>query len=448
MSTASPDSSNNLTKDDLTSAFKALGISGGLPDSNHPTTPERLPVPKKEGGFIGGFYFSKELPPSYGCHTADRRPDCYAPEPYTQPAFFTMPIPVVHPQSPTTNHAQRPPLRVDASSEPESFISQAHTRSTGDIPLTSTSSILSTSATPPRNRASSAPPSTPTPSKGNTVRCSAITRATGQRCKKRCTPLFALFASHPDVDEEPVMFCGQHKKIQLKNLGFYSRKVAGHYIDFTDWIPDYLEQDTQLALRVEMEKGSSNNDTSGYIYTYEIRDPTSLDKVQFKVGRTVNLVKRLDQWEKQCSSKEQILRGWWPGILTDDHGIQDLAVHGSMMKGCTQAGEQGPLIHRLERLVHLELADLAVNAPYLKSDFLKTKDRDTNSAPTTPTKKRSTSSAAKLKILQIKPCSGGKIHKEIFPITRAKTGHYKDKEWELIVKPVIERWGEFVRKFV
>ncbi|KAF7971326.1 hypothetical protein HWV62_21414 [Athelia sp. TMB] len=260
--------------------------------------------------------------------------------------------------------------------------------------------------------------------------------------------MFALFASHPDVDEEPVMFCGQHKKIQLKNLGFYSRKVAGHYIDFTDWIPDYLEQDTQLALRVEMEKGSSNNDTSGYIYTYEIRDPTSLDKVQFKVGRTVNLVKRLDQWEKQCSSKEQILRGWWPGILTDDHGIQDLAVHGSMMKGCTRAGEQGPLIHRLERLVHLELADLAVNAPYLESDFLKTKDRDTNDVSATPTKKPTASLSARRRS-QTQPCSDCNVrHKEIFAMTRVQEGPYKGKEWELLVKPVIEKWGTFVSTFV
>ena len=38
-----------------------------------------------------------------------------------------------------------------------------------------------------------------------------------------------------------------------------------------DWIPDYLQQDTQLALRVEMEKPRSSADEPGYIYTFEIR---------------------------------------------------------------------------------------------------------------------------------------------------------------------------------
>ena len=39
----------------------------------------------------------------------------------------------------------------------------------------------------------------------------------------------------------------------------------------TDWIPDYLQPDTQVALRVEMEKARSQSDVPGYIYTFEIR---------------------------------------------------------------------------------------------------------------------------------------------------------------------------------
>jgi hypothetical protein len=38
-----------------------------------------------------------------------------------------------------------------------------------------------------------------------------------------------------------------------------------------DWIPDYLQPDTQVALRVEMEKRKSQADVPGYIYTFEIR---------------------------------------------------------------------------------------------------------------------------------------------------------------------------------
>lgn len=91
-------------------------------------------------------------------------------------------------------------------------------------------------------------------------------------------------------------------------------------------------------------------------------DPRSPNKVELKVGRAVNLVKRIDQWGKQCGSKEQVLRGWWPGTVEHDEGGTN---SGSLMKGRVMAGAKGPCCHRLERLVHLELADLSIHAPYL-----------------------------------------------------------------------------------
>lgn len=38
-----------------------------------------------------------------------------------------------------------------------------------------------------------------------------------------------------------------------------------------DWVPEYLQPETQVALRVEMEKPRSQADVPGYIYTFEIR---------------------------------------------------------------------------------------------------------------------------------------------------------------------------------
>jgi len=40
------------------------------------------------------------------------------------------------------------------------------------------------------------------------------------------------------------------------------------------------------------------------------------------------------------------------------------------------------------------------------------------------------------------------MHQEIFVFTRVESGRYAGKEWELIVKPVIEKWGSFVERFV
>lgn len=39
---------------------------------------------------------------------------------------------------------------------------------------------------------------------------------------------------------------------------------------------------------------------------------------------------------------------------------------------------------------------------------------------------------------------GGTTHKEIFSFRRVEGGDNQDKEWELVVKPVIEKWGTFV----
>jgi hypothetical protein len=68
----------------------------------------------------------------------------------------------------------------------------------------------------------------------------------------------------------------------------------------------------------------------------------------------------MDQWSKQCGSKEQILRGFWPGGMDKD---------GVPMKGLVQAGPKGPWCHRVERLVHIELADLVEHTPYLEDGY-------------------------------------------------------------------------------
>lgn len=118
-------------------------------------------------------------------------------------------------------------------------------------------------------------------------------------------------------------------------------------------------------------------------------------------------MKRIDQWGKQCGSKEQVLRGWWPGTVEDEDG--DPAANVSLMKGRVKAGDKGPLCHRLERLVHLELADLAANAPYLDPDYPNNISKKDVSSSGTPSKKPPASPAAK-KLLE-KPCADCGYHR-------------------------------------
>ena len=39
---------------------------------------------------------------------------------------------------------------------------------------------------------------------------------------------------------------------------------------------------------------------------------------------------------------------------------------------------------------------------------------------------------------------GGAVHKEIFTFERPKRGPYKGREWESLIRPVIEKWGDFL----
>jgi hypothetical protein len=236
-----------------------------------------------------------------------------------------------------------------------------------------------------------------------------------------------LALSYLDPDTDAELFCHQHVKEVFSQTGFYSRKASGVFIDFTSmfiiviamiilmaWspeiIPPYLQQDTQAALRAEMEKPRSIADVPGWIYTFEIRgtvsaksagdlstlhlDPSTPSQVKLKVGRAVNIPRRIDQWGKQCGSKEQILRGYWPEPKSGDVRL---------MKGVAlpDPAERSPSCHRLERLVHLELADLSVNAAYLLPGFPQVKgpDGDIASGSKTPAAKK----------VQEKPCNDCEI---------------------------------------
>jgi len=79
---------------------------------------------------------------------------------------------------------------------------------------------------------------------------------------------------------------------------------------------------------------------------------TQTETIKLKVGRAVNIVKRIDQWGKQCGSKEQVLRGFFPGTVEPDEDGND----GSLMKGRLKAGEKGPWCHRLGTVTALSFS--------------------------------------------------------------------------------------------
>jgi hypothetical protein len=244
--------------------------------------------------------------------------------------------------------------------------------------------------------------------------------------------------SDDDVQIVLPVYCHQHRKSMVQPKTFFSRK-NGQPVKFEDWIPSYLHPDTQIALRAEMEKPRSTADEDGYIYAFQIVDPDDKALVHMKVGRTTKLTQRIHQWSKQCGSKEQVLRGFWPppnaksGEGDGDDAADDVGA--SLLKGRVQAGPPGPNSHRLERLIHLELADIVANAPYHDDDWADMYDGpEGKEAP--PRRVRA----------KCPDC--GAMHKEIFSLPKIRAGKNRRREWEKVVQPAIERWGRFVELYV
>jgi len=295
-------------------------------------------------------------------------------------------------------------------------------------------------------------------------RCRARTKASGNpRCKNRRPRGVTIPLEEFATDFQSNYYCKTHLSQQVEKGGFYSSrsleiyKQSNHqndgYVKYSDWIPDYLSQRTRMEIMHKMNEKPSSSEELGYIYVFEIRDDDDPHMIHLKVGRTNNLLKRLQSWEKQCKSNTQVFRYYWPGTGTEK---QDLV---NFQRGSFQPGPAGPHTHLLERLLHLHLADLVMYAQYTDPKFPATNRPDTNDSGTSSKSAKAKGSKVAapsynqlaLKAVQeqrgaCKDC--GKVHKEIFPFIRTSRGPYEGKELEKIVIPIIKKWGEFVNRYV
>ncbi|KIM79370.1 hypothetical protein PILCRDRAFT_10497 [Piloderma croceum F 1598] len=204
------------------------------------------------------------------------------------------------------------------------------------------------------------------------------------------------------------------------------------------WIPDYLDTGTKIALREAMKMAPSCKDTWGYVYACDLQGPNGPDpdKVRIKVGSSNNVVRRLREWRKQCYTTGHVLLGHWPA------GLDDEGCHSEAAK-LMYPGRKGPFCRRVERLVHLELADLVVHGQYHHPDFTSEK---TDGNFTLPKQLRMPTRRGVFPRQECSDCH--KVHREIFTLDGIKCGINKDSEWDLIVRPIIVRWGAFVEAHV
>ncbi|KAJ5906795.1 uncharacterized protein N7473_003711 [Penicillium subrubescens] len=198
---------------------------------------------------------------------------------------------------------------------------------------------------------------------------------------------------------------------------------SSHTPSLLSWIPKTLSPQTTSVLLTELAKPISNADDEGYIYMFWVtpqstaknaqpplpRDiassilpsapqthdglrppaqprsvsdalraakdlnalatnPTSTTpgSIRLKIGRTSNVHRRLAEWTRQCSHNLTLIR-YYP-YTPSSASSSPARVPASRQRARSNAslatsllpGRKVPHVHRVERLIHLELADLRV----------------------------------------------------------------------------------------
>ncbi|KAG2120024.1 hypothetical protein DEU56DRAFT_904790 [Suillus clintonianus] len=298
---------------------------------------------------------------------------------------------------------------------------------------------ITTPADPTTTTTTTTTPADPTVR--TTVQCSATAKSTGRRCRRRVPITPGSLTKDPS---QPI-YCGSHiptsegiathvKIVTYADEDGFKVQPVGQEeksVLFCDHIPKYLQEETQRELRTAITRNLTKTVREpGHVYALNVSDLGIEGKLSLKVGYSCDVKKRHASWQLQCPSVIKDVRGWWPETIIEKKDDDDISIQ--KLIGNNQQGDKGPMAKQLERLVHIELGDLATHAPYLHPNFPDVQFSDIPRLPKAVPK----------------PCRDcGIKHKEIFSFTRVKEGEFFEREWEDIVKPVIRRWGLFLSDF-
>lgn len=176
-----------------------------------------------------------------------------------------------------------------------------------------------------------------------------------------------------------------------------SRKSTGSQTaQIKDFIPDSVDAQTASALMSELARPFGASEEPGFIYmfwltptsqsssapvdaarsllsppspnrpprsrsasnavsSFAAADPsTSKNTMLLKIGRAANVQRRLNQWQRQCGHEVEILRyyPYLPGSQESSGVVPHMTQH----------------VHRVERLVHIELAGMGLKKDAEKCD--------------------------------------------------------------------------------
>lgn len=167
-------------------------------------------------------------------------------------------------------------------------------------------------------------------------------------------------------DDEIREYCHQHIKEINKADGFMLPNVKakgsddGIYVSFDTYLgelrgngDDHCHAKLRTAMTQPPSKTDWSHDSKGFIYIYELRDRSTQTHIALKVGRAINVFKRIEEWRGQCQSKNPFLRGYFPRAEGESFQIVLPGASASV------ASKDGVLLsHKWERLIHIELSHL------------------------------------------------------------------------------------------
>ncbi|KAL0947457.1 hypothetical protein HGRIS_013564 [Hohenbuehelia grisea] len=263
-----------------------------------------------------------------------------------------------------------------------------------------------------------------------TLQCSGWTTF-GKQCKRAMKFQVEPLAVLTRIER----FCFQHRKRILEPKSFYLPN-SNQLVEFQTWVPDYLHLDTQAALRIVMtEQDNKVPDEPGYILIHEIQGMdsemlrsiisflTQRDScrrtIKFKVSRSPT-IKVADLSSSRCPAHKHVPRACYPSARNDG---------GTNVSARSRQPMQSS--RRLEKLVHLELTDIALKRPYLNVNWPDVEAQD--------------SSDHLVAGSQYRKCAQcDNAHTDIFEFSRIKDGKYKGNELTIVLG-VIHKWGKFIR---
>ncbi|KAG2157614.1 uncharacterized protein EDB93DRAFT_1304018 [Suillus bovinus] len=268
-----------------------------------------------------------------------------------------------------------------------------------------------------------------------TVQCNAKSKS------RRCQQRVSITPGQLTNDSSQPIYCRHHIPSSVGIVTYVDKEkfkvqpVAGQEeisVHFRDYIPEYLQRDSQQKLRNAITGNISERlKIPGYVYALNVFDPENEEKLSLKIGYSKDVKKRHAQWKNKCRSSIKDVRGWWPQTIVEAKDDDEMEIRKLIQDN--RQGHKGPMAEQLERLVHIELEDLVTHTPYLHPNF---PDVHYSDIPR----------QSKVVSKPCRDCNGTK-HKEVFSFTRVTEGEFFEREWEDIVKPVIRKWGLFLKTY-